>query len=85
MPVAEVPDLWAVLDDSARLLRGNLGDYSRTTTGWRQPGQQFWVYGRAGKACRRCRTAVRQCEQGDDPATERITYYCPSCQAVAPD
>jgi endonuclease-8 len=83
LPVAEVPELAAVIDDSARLLRGNLGDRSRTTTGWHQPGQQFWVYGRAGKGCRRCGTAIRLCEQGDDPATERITYYCPTCQGVS--
>jgi len=81
LPVADVPDLGAVIDDAARLLRGNLRDYSRTTTGWRQPGQQYWVYGRAGKGCRRCGTVVRQCEQGEDPATERTTYFCPSCQA----
>jgi formamidopyrimidine-DNA glycosylase len=85
LPVSEVPDLGAVLDDSARLLRGNLGEYSRTTTGWRQPGQQFWVYGRAGKGCRRCGARIQQCEQGDDPATERITYFCPSCQGVGGD
>ncbi len=83
LPVAEVPDMGAVLDSSVRLLRGNLGSHSRSTTGWRQPGQQFWVYGRAGKGCRRCGTVVRSCEQGADPATERITYYCPNCQAVS--
>ncbi len=83
LPVAEVPDLPALLDDSVRLMRGNLGDSQRSTTGWRQPGQQFWVYGRAGKGCRRCRTAVRSCEQGADPAAERITYFCPRCQNVS--
>jgi endonuclease-8 len=82
LPVAEVADLGALIDDSVRLLRGNLGDHHRSTTGWHQPGQQFWVYGRAGKACRRCGTRVLMCEQGEDPATERITYYCPSCQAM---
>jgi formamidopyrimidine-DNA glycosylase len=25
---------------------------------------------------------VRSCEQGADPAAERITYYCPRCQNV---
>ena len=82
LPVAEVPDLGAVLDDAVRLLRGNLGSLTRTTTGWRQPGQQHWVFGRTGKGCRRCGAVVRKCEQGEDPATERITYYCPACQAV---
>lgn len=80
LPVGEVPDLGTVLDDSARLLRGNLGDYNRSTTGWRQSGQQYWVYGRRGKGCRRCGTPIVQVEQGRDPATERITFYCPSCQ-----
>jgi endonuclease VIII len=80
--VADVPDLGAVLDNSARLLRANLTSFSRSTTGWRQPGQQYWVYGRAGKACRRCRTAIQQRDQGADPAAERITFFCPSCQAV---
>lgn len=83
LPVAEVPDLPKVLDDAVRLLHGNINDTNRSTTGWRQPGQQTWVYGRRGKGCRRCRTAVRSCEQGADPATERITYYCPACQNVS--
>jgi endonuclease-8 len=80
--VAEVANLAAVLDDSARLLRGNLTSLSRSTTGWRQPGQQYWVYGRAGKGCRRCGTAIQQRDQGADPVAERITFFCPSCQNV---
>jgi endonuclease-8 len=80
LPVGEVPDLGPVIDDAVRLLRGNLGDYNRSTTGWRQPGQQYWVYGRTGKGCRRCGTIIEQCEQGQEPAAERLTFYCPSCQ-----
>jgi endonuclease-8 len=84
-PVGQVTDLPAVLDDAVRLLRGNLGDHNRSTTGWRQPGQQFWVYGRAGKGCRVCRTAVRRDEgrpTGQSAPEERITFYCPTCQQV---
>lgn len=37
--------------------------------------QQLFVYERAGEACRRCGTAVRQRVQG-----QRSTYFCPTCQ-----
>lgn len=80
LSVAEVPDLGALIDDAVRLLRGNLGDHNRSTTGWRQPGQRLWIYGRGGKPCRRCGARVVMCEQGADPVTERLTYYCPTCQ-----
>jgi len=37
--------------------------------------QRLFVYERAGKPCRRCRTAIRQFTQGS-----RSTYWCPRCQ-----
>ena len=37
--------------------------------------EKLYVYERAGKPCRSCRTPVRQLTQG-----QRSTYYCPSCQ-----
>jgi formamidopyrimidine-DNA glycosylase len=37
--------------------------------------QRLYVYERAGKPCRVCRTLVRQFTQG-----QRSTYYCPRCQ-----
>ncbi|MBV9820702.1 MAG: Fpg/Nei family DNA glycosylase [Actinobacteria bacterium] len=82
LPVGEVPDIEAVIDDAVRLLRGNVGDNHRSTTGWRQPGQQTYVHGRTRKGCRRCGTPIVNCEQGADPAEARITYYCPTCQAM---
>jgi formamidopyrimidine-DNA glycosylase len=36
---------------------------------------QFTVYGRAGEACSRCGSAIREIRQG-----QRSTYYCPRCQ-----
>jgi endonuclease-8 len=47
-----------------------------TYTGPGRPGQ--WVYGRAGQACRRCRTRIESRKQGDD---QRVTYWCPRCQS----
>jgi endonuclease-8 len=81
-PVAQVPDLDGVLTDAARLLRANCGRFNRSTTGWTQPGQQYYVYGRRGRGCRHCGTAIRQDEQGS-AAQERVLYYCPSCQHVS--
>jgi len=37
--------------------------------------QRLYVYERAGRPCRRCRTPIRAISQG-----QRSTYYCPSCQ-----
>jgi endonuclease-8 len=46
----------------------------------RAPGRApMWVYGRAGRPCRRCGTLVRSAPL--DPAIARTTYWCPSCQA----
>lgn len=40
-------------------------------------GHRLWVYGRAGRPCRRCGTPVRSRRHGDLP---RTTYWCPGCQ-----
>ena len=37
--------------------------------------QQLFVYERAGKPCRRCKTSIRHLVQG-----QRSTYFCPECQ-----
>lgn len=83
--VADVDVLPAILADAQRMLAANLGDFSRSTTGWRQAGQQYWVYGRGGKACLRCRAEIRR-DAGPGVAVgipeDRVTYYCPVCQRV---
>ncbi len=43
-----------------------------------EPGyfqQHYFVYGRAGEACHKCGTAIRQIRQG-----QRSSFYCPHCQ-----
>jgi formamidopyrimidine-DNA glycosylase len=37
--------------------------------------QQYFVYGRAGEACRRCGTSIKMARIG-----QRSTFYCPRCQ-----
>lgn len=73
-------DAAALLALGARTIRANRDRRDRTFTGVDRPGQTTWVYGRAGRPCRRCGTLIRRGEQGADPTRERITFWCPSCQ-----
>ena len=79
-PAGEVADLEALVTTAQRLMNANKERFSQVTTGVRRPGEQTWVYGRAGRPCRRCGTAIRAAEQGGD-TTERITFWCPHCQS----
>lgn len=76
----------AELDDGAmaalyrrahRLLVANVARGHRTTTGSRRPDRNHWVYGRAGRPCRRCGTPIVSTTHGRH---DRITYWCPTCQ-----
>lgn len=78
-PTPEV-DTAALIDLGVRTIRANRDRVGRTFTGIDRPGQATWVYGRAGKPCRRCGTRIRRGEQGADPTRERNTFWCPSCQ-----
>jgi endonuclease VIII len=74
--VAELP---ALVGLSRRLLDANKERVDQVTTGNPGRGAQTWVYGRAGRPCRRCGTIIRRADQG--PASEeRITFWCPRCQ-----
>jgi endonuclease-8 len=50
----------------------------RRTTGRADFEENLWVYGRAGKPCRRCATPVRSAKH---PADGRVSFWCPVCQA----
>jgi endonuclease-8 len=78
-PVGEVDGLDDLVGLARRLLVANAGRPGQITTGDRRRGGQTWVYGRAGRPCRRCGTTVRRADQGERP-DERVTFWCPSCQ-----
>jgi endonuclease VIII len=78
-PVAEVPDLGALVAVIHRLLSANRERYRHVTTGDPRPGHQLWVFDRAGRPCRRCGAAVQAAWQGDPPY-RRLSYWCRSCQ-----
>jgi endonuclease-8 len=78
--VADVPDLPALVERARALMRANLHHPEQNTTGDPRRGRDHWVFGRRGKPCRRCGTAILLGEQG--PALqERVTWWCPRCQA----
>jgi endonuclease VIII len=66
------------------MLRANLGGGPRITTSAvpeeaRRIGRA-WVYGRAGRPCRRCGSIVASLRHGRQ---NRTTYWCPACQRSA--
>jgi hypothetical protein len=62
-------------------VRANLGHADRQTTDRQRAagGQRLWVYGRAGRPCRRCGTLIEVRRHGELP---RATYWCPGCQVI---
>ncbi len=53
----------------------------RRTTGRADPSARLWVYGRAGRPCRRCGALIAR-KLGGKHA--RSTYFCPQCQSTKP-
>jgi endonuclease-8 len=81
LPVSAV-DLEATVDLNRRLLKANLRNGTQVSTGVDRPGQRTWVFERAGKPCRRCRTTISTAMIGEPPR-DRVSYWCPSCQPAA--
>ena len=73
--VAQLPDPVRLATRAQQMLWANRLRINRTTTGNTRPGQDVWVYGRAGLPCRRCGTRIETDKGGD-----RVTYWCPTCQ-----
>ena len=91
------PEVLARLVATARrLMRANVNDEfptseaptskttyaGRRTTGRSDPSARLWVYGRAGRPCRRCGTPISRRKQGADA---RTTYWCERCQPSTPN
>jgi endonuclease-8 len=64
---------------AADLLRLNVAKTraSRVTTRRQAPGEGLWVYGRAGRPCRRCGTPIATTAR---PESGRRIFWCPRCQ-----
>jgi endonuclease-8 len=72
----------AIVELVRSLMAANRGGGRRSTTGDRRPGHELWVYGRAGRPCRRCGTPIVRLRLGG-AGPERVAYVCPSCQPAA--
>jgi endonuclease-8 len=81
-PVGEIEDLAALVILAQRLLEENKERIGRITTGMAGRGNQTWVYGRAGRPCRRCGERVQRAVRAGGP-DERITFWCARCQPAA--
>jgi endonuclease-8 len=79
-PVSEVAKLDRMVTLAQKVLFLNRDHWPQVTTGNKRPGQDHYVFERTGQPCRRCGTPIKSAMQGD-PAYERITYWCSSCQA----
>jgi endonuclease-8 len=90
-PLVAIGDekLKEIVEAAARLLKENvLGAAepaiarrppARSTTRAAQPGAGLYVYGRAGRPCRRCGTTIRFRRAGRHA---RGSYWCPECQKI---
>ncbi len=77
-----------LVDTAARLMRANVDHPAggivtyrslRVLTRGAGPSDTLWVYGRAGRPCRRCGTPIRSVKR---PPDARTTYWCPTCQPL---
>jgi endonuclease VIII len=73
-----------LMDVSLKLMKMNVVEsvsmtpgFGRRTTGSLDPSAKVFVYGRGGKPCRKCGTAIETRKTGPDA---RLTYWCPRCQ-----
>lgn len=76
--VGDSADPGRVVDLGRRLLMANRDRYEQITTGQSGAGRWHWVFER--RTCLRCSTPVATGLQGRT-GQERITYWCPTCQA----
>jgi endonuclease-8 len=69
----------SLLTTARKLLRHNVERESgrRETRTSMRGEDRLYVYGRAGKPCRRCGTAIEMRKQGPDA---RVTFWCGKCQ-----
>jgi endonuclease-8 len=79
-PVGQIKDLEGLVSLLKSLMEANRERGQQVTTGdWRR-SRAHWVAGRAGLPCRRCGSTIKAGEQ-ESYEGERITYWCPTCQA----
>lgn len=82
-PAGEVAALPQLVDLAHRVLYRNKDAPEQSTTGSNRRGENFWVYLRAGRPCRRCGAVIQGADQGSPPY-QRPAFWCPNCQPAGP-
>lgn len=77
--IGVVPDPTELVDLMKSLMERNRAGGRRVTTDDPRRGHELWVYGRRGRPCRLCGTAIQSFLQGRAGARQ-MTYVCPRCQ-----
>jgi endonuclease-8 len=79
VPVADAGDLKEWVSLAKQVLEYNRTRTIRVTNVDRS-GERTWVYGRAGRPCRRCGTTIEKTDFGGTGDPDRVIYWCPGCQ-----
>jgi endonuclease-8 len=79
-PIGDDPDTMTTVTRARKMIDSNKLRPEIVTTGDLRPGRQTWVYGRAGRPCRRCGTPIRRGRLGATALVEREIFWCPRCQ-----
>ncbi|KUJ68571.1 DNA glycosylase [Streptomyces albus subsp. albus] len=64
LPIGELPHPERLVALARKLLEANKDRLARVTTAESRADRRLWVYGREGRACRRCGAPVRATERG---------------------
>ncbi len=76
-PVGGINDLDALVELARKLLDANKDRVGQITTGNPARGQETWVYGRPGRPCRRCGTAIRATRHAGPRADPQVVPALP--------
>ncbi len=81
LKVGDVSGLRELVEMARRLLEANKERAGTITTGSTARGGELWVYGRAGRPCRRCGATILRGHLGP-VLEERLAVWCPHCQPI---
>jgi endonuclease VIII len=82
-PIGTIDGLAGLLGLGAAVIRANAARGPQNTTGRKLSLDDHWIYGRRGRACPLCGTALDGWDDRHSP-WRRVTVWCPECQPVAP-
>ncbi|WP_261553828.1 hypothetical protein [Frankia tisae] len=71
-PVGDVPDLPGLVRRAQTMIKAGAHGGHQVTTGSLRPGEEHWVYGRAGRPCRRT-TWCPRCQAGPAAPVGTVT------------